>query len=431
MRFTGQARFGDADPVPATIELTEDALQIIAEGSAAIHLPLVDIDDVHDDDHVLRLADHTGGTYELSMLGRAYGQLVADLRARRDDALERGLLLRGVGLRDTFPGKMFVDRETVPVRLRVFEDLIVVLPERGRMFGVPYSFIDEVGWDEESYRISVVTDEGRTLVFGHLALRSEEFRDEVRRLMGELAARTAVTLSELLPGTPPATLSGLANLMRDGRAVQRRRLDEIDPSVWPRLEAAAAVTEDRSEAYRGLAAMTVPGWAAFGVKAVRPEGGEGAEDTSGHEVERERRADLWYFCPLSSDGRPINVVAQEVVSESGNATYLFRLLPPERFDPLQGDALADEVGRAVARLNRALLLLNFKRDPIRLPEEQLREPAHARYLVALRHLEYLRWARGAFLGRAIHGSSWEKQVADVVAAPSERMTPHPATQEGP
>jgi hypothetical protein len=124
-------------------------------------------------------------------------------------------------------------------------------------------------------------------------------------------------------------------------------------------------------------------------------------------------------------------VAQEVVSESGNATYLFRLLPPERFDPLQGDALADEVGRAVARLNRALLLLNFKRDPIRLPEEQLREPAHARYLVALRHLEYLRWARGAFLGRAIHGSSWEKQVADVVAAPSERMTPHPATQEGP
>jgi hypothetical protein len=124
--------------------------------------------------------------------------------------------------------------------------------------------------------------------------------------------------------------------MRDGRAVQRRRLDEIDPSVWPRLEAAAAVTEDRSEAYRGLAAMTVPGWAAFGVKAVRPEGGEGAEDTSGHEVERERRADLWYFCPLSSAGRPINVVAQEVVSESGNATYLFRLLPPERFDPSRG-----------------------------------------------------------------------------------------------
>lgn len=414
MRFTGQARIGDAEAVPVRIELTEDALQVVPEGMAAVHLPLVDIEDVHDDDHVLRVADHAGGTYELSMLGAAYGQLVADLRARRDDALERALLLRGVGLRDTFPGKLFVDDGAIPVRLRVFEDLMVVVPERGLMFGVPYSFIDEVRWDEERYQVSVVTDEGRTLVFGHLALRSEEFRDELRRLLGELAARTAVTLSALLPGLAPATLSRLGDLMRDGRAVQRRRLDEVDPTVWPRLEAAAAGTEERAEAYGRLAAMTVPGWAAFGVKAVRSEGGEEDTDDGPAEGGRERRADLWYFCPLSRDGRPVNVVAQEVVSESGHATYLFRLLPPDRFDSLEGDALADEVGRAVAGLNRALLLLNFKRDPIRLPEDQLRQPAHARYLVALRKLEYLRWAREAFLGRAVHGGAWESQVAEAV-----------------
>jgi hypothetical protein len=110
----------------------------------------------------------------------------------------------------------------------------------------------------------------------------------------------------------------------------------------------------------------------------------------------------------------VNAVAQEVVSETGHATYLFRLLPADRFGSLQGDGLADEVGRAIARLNRALLLLNFRRDPIRLPEKELRQTEHARYLVALRHLDYLRWARGAFLGRAVHGSAWEQQVAEAV-----------------
>lgn len=416
MRFTGQARIGDADPIPATIELTEDALQIVADGSPAIHLSLVDIDDVHDHEHVLRLADHAGGTYEVSMLGAAYGQLVADLRTRRDDALERALLLRGVGLRDTFPGKLLAGSEMIPVELRVYEDLLVVVPERGRMFGVPYSFIDEVGWDEGRYQVSVITDDGRTLLFGHLALRTQEFLDELRRLLAELAARTADTLSGLLPGLAPATLSALAGLMRDGRAVQRRRLDPVDPSVWPRLEAAAVGTEARAEAYARLTAMTVPGWAAFGVKAMRPDAGN--DDTGGEaaveDAERERRADFWYFCPLSRDGRPVNVLAQEVVSESGHATYLFRLLPAERFPSLQGEPLADEVGRAIATLNRALLLLNFRRDPIRLPAEQLRQPAHARYLVALRHLEYLRWAREAFLGRVVHGSTWEQQVAEAV-----------------
>lgn len=409
MRLTGQARIGDAEPVGATIELTEGALQIVPEAGMAVQLPLVDLDDVHDDDHVLRLADHAGGTYDLSMLGRAYGQLVADLRTRRDEALERALLLKGVGLRDTFPGKLYAGSEAVPVRLRMYEDLLVVVPERGRMFGVPYSFIDHVTWDEERYRVGVVTDEGRTLEFGHLALRTEEFRNELGRLLEELAARTAVTLSGLLPGLTPAALARVADLMRDGRAVQRRRLDEVDQSVWPRLEAAAAGTEARAEAYRRLASLTVPGWAAFGVKAVRPDSGDAGEDDPAP-----NGADLWYFCPLSRDGRPVNAVAQEVVSETGHATYLFRLLPADRFGSLQGDGLADEVGRAIARLNRALLLLNFRRDPIRLPEEELRQTEHARYLVALRHLDYLRWARGAFLGRAVHGSAWEQQVAEAV-----------------
>jgi hypothetical protein len=302
-------------------------------------------------------------------------------------------------------------------------------------------------------------------VFGHLAKRSEEFRDELRRLLDDLARRTAATLAALLPGIEPASLSRLATLLRDGRAAQQRDIDAVDPSVWPRLEAAACATDELRASYERLKAMTPPGWAAFGVKAVlteqedRPpaaelqapdpvamsatnrqsrsewrDGGFGRvarqeksrRDITGRadppieearpvSIEQAQPAtDLWYFCPLAPDGRPVNAVAQEVASGSGHATYLFRLMDADRFASLSGDDLAEEVGRSIARLNRALLQLNFRREPIYLPEEQIQEGRFGAYRVALRKLEYLRWAREAFLGRAVHNDSWAGQVEAAV-----------------
>jgi hypothetical protein len=413
---------GDGAPVAARIELTDDAIQVVPERGDPIHVPLVDVEDVHDDDYVLRLADHTGTRYELTMLGKAYGQLVADLRTRRHDVLERDLLLRGVNLQDTFPGKLFGGPTPIPVELRVYEDLLVVIPERGTMFSVPYSFVERVDWDEELYQTRVVTDDGRTLVFGHLAKRSEEFRDELRRMLDGLARRTSATLAGLLPGIDPAALSRLSTLLRDGRAAQQRAIDSVDPTVWPRLEEAASASDELRDSYQALKAMTPPGWAAFGVKAVLTEQEDrhraaswaGPDVEAGSATEQEASTDLWYFCPLAPEGRPVNAVAQEVASGSGHATYVFRLMEPDRFASLSGEALAEEVGRSIARLNRALLQLNFRREPIYLPEEQIEQGRFGAYRVALRKLDYLRWARKAFLGRAVHNASWPAQVEAAV-----------------
>jgi hypothetical protein len=419
----GQVQIGTAPPAPARIDVGEAGVDIAQDGGAQVHVPFVDIEDLHDDNYVLALTDFTGTRYELTMLGRAYGQVAADIRKRRDAALERDLLLVGVKLQDTFPAKLFGGREPQPIQVRLYEDLLVVLPERGTMFGVPYSFIEGVEWDEELYQVHVVTDEGRDLVFGHLAKRSEEFLDELKRLLEGLAKRTAATLRLLVPGLPEAVIGPLAALMRDGRAAQRWQIDAVDPSIWPRLEEVAAATPELRASYQRLRSMTVEPWAAFGVKAVKTAGEEEgpAPETAPPEESAAATADgvpsgavtdLWYFCPLQDGGRPINVVAQEVASASGHATYLFRLLPQDRFAALEGDELAAEVARSIHRLNRALLQLNFRREPIYLPDEEIAEGPYARYRVALRSLEHLREARERFLGRAAHTASWEAQVRE-------------------
>ena len=416
-------------PHRATVEVGDDAVSILPEGGAPVHLPLVDIDDLFDDDYALRLTDHTGRRYDLSMLGRAYGQIAADVRSRRDAELGRDLLLTGVALQDTFPAKVLDPAglaAPVSAEVRLFQDLMVVVPERGTMWGLPYSFVEKVDWDPNLYQVHVRADDGTVHAFGQLGRRTEEFHDELRRLLDALARRTAGTLSRLLPGVDPAVVSRLAGEMRDGRAVQHRVVDAIDPSLWPRLEDAVVGTAELRASYEGLKARSPAGWAALGVKAVlgveeRPARPASGEEAGSEAAEGERtptgagRATevLWYLCPLARDGRPVNAVAQEVTSEEGKATYVFRLQPPARWREAEqagGEALVEAAAAGMARLNRALLTLNFRREPILASDEDIATPRFARYRVAVRKLPYLRETREAFLGRAIHDDTWERQL---------------------
>jgi hypothetical protein len=125
---------------------------------------------------------------------------------------------------------------------------------------------------------------------------------------------------------------------------------------------------------------------------------------------------LWFFTPLADGGRPLNAVAQEITSEKGHATYVFRLMPTEQFEAARssgGAPLADAVAAAVARLNRSLLTLNFRREPIYLTDDQIATGRWARYRAAVRKLDYLQWTRAAFLGRAIHNTTWEQQLLEL------------------
>lgn len=518
---SGQA---DGSPVAASVEPGDASLSIVPEGLDPVELAYTDIDDLFDDDYTMRLTDYTGRRYALTMFGKAYGQILADVAKRRRDRLQHDLLLTGVGTPKSYPGFVFGGPNgPVPAELRLFDDLLVVMPERGLMWGLPYSFVDRVDWDDDLYQVRVTDDLGDAHVFGRLAKRSHEFLDDLRAKLDALARRTAQTLATLLPGIEPGSLSRLAGLMRDGRAVQQRAVDAIDPALWTRLEGVVVGTPGLQATYDALNAMTPPGWAAFGVKAVLTEekddlpdvrftdagdreattsresrtafrqqadamrnmpvgiplggrgpfgpGGYGAvpsvpgglparvdpttiqrlveqgvrealagqhatpeaasaaataptegqreagADDAGEERPAEQPTRLWYFCPLHKDGRPINVVAQEVTSEGGHATYLFRMMEPRRFSSLSGDGLADAVAASIARLNRALLTLNFRREPIYLPEDHIDAGRYARYKVALRKLDYLRWTREGFLGRAIHKdeTTWRAQLEDAIA----------------
>ena len=487
MAYRGQLVVVERDgsavpPVGVSVEVADESVTLVPDSGSPITLEYLDVDDVWDDDYTLHLTDFAGRRYDLSMLGRAYGQVLADVRRLRNDQLQHDLLLTGVNLQDTFPlARWFPGGSAEPLacELRVFEDLLVVVPGRGVMWGLPFSFVEDVRFDPELYQVHVSADDGAEHVFGMLGKRSEEFVNELRRNIDALAARTARSLGFLVPGLEPAVMSRVAARMRDGRAVQQHEIDDVAPGVWPRLLDAVMGTPDLQSTYARLTSMCPPGWSALGVKAVltqeaddaagasispwepagdatsreghlehargasgspqagsvggsaatRPAAGSSAEgDVAESAAGEERvagvaedetgrdRTILWFFVPLADGDRPLNAVAQEITSEKGHATYVFRLMPPEQFETARsaGDAaLAGAVTAAIARLNRALLTLNFRREPIYLTDEQIATGRWARYRAAVRKLDYLQWARAAFVGRAIHNSTWEQQLLEL------------------
>jgi hypothetical protein len=73
---------------------------------------------------------------------------------------------------------------------------------------------------------------------------------------------------------------------------------------------------------------------------------------------------------------------------------------------------------AIQQLNRAIVLLNFRREPIYLSEDSLQLQARfRRYAIACRKLPELVRLRSSFLGRAIHSSpeAWQKQFESFLA----------------
>jgi hypothetical protein len=80
--------------------------------------------------------------------------------------------------------------------------------------------------------------------------------------------------------------------------------------------------------------------------------------------------------------------------------------------------MAEPVAESIGRLTRGLSLVNFRREPVYLPDASLdREAKYHRYAIGRRKLPQLAELRAAFLGRAIHSSvdAWQHQVDEVIA----------------
>jgi hypothetical protein len=458
--FSGKFQYLNADGTPAQsgpcrVTFEAETLTLAPTAGAPITFDLGDIDLFVPGDYELTLTLYTGKRIVLNQFGKAFQNLCHDLLEAYRQRLVECLLLEDLEEVTRFDGHAQLTSAVSPSRsfsspaeFRLYKSNLAVLPTEATGFQWRLADIDVVNFDPASYAV-VLESTGERLTVTKLAKRTREFAERLEDFTSQLNQQSAETLHDIFPFLDPDQFQQAARLMKEGHAAPLGKLKAIHPKTEQAL--VANVVDAKLKPYFDALLIHVPpGWLYAGFKLIRKEEEEPAEQPAEtpaeetatpaaetgeeqseepteapvEETPREEEQPIlhWFFFPLTAkpgDKLPANLVAWEATSKGGRATYFFRLLPPDEAHQLNDPTKAAlAVEAAIRQLNHALVLLNFRREPIYLPDDSLElQPRFRRYAIACRKIPELRRLRASFLGRAIHASlpAWKKQVEAFLA----------------
>jgi len=308
----------------------------------------------------------------------------------------------------------------------------VVITDRGDLHRIPYCDIARVR--EESYQVAVDTEYGESFVLCRMGREFDPWKRDLSAAMNALTIKVQSSVKELLPTSDPSIIRRVARFMKEGKAARRLDIDSISPDLWGNMEKKLEAIGLKDE-YAFLKSLAQGNRMCIGIK----RGLMG--DLTGEYV--------WFLAPIYSTNpkEPGNAIAMEAAASGdkavgkaggedagaeegggeaagrvgrggGKATYFFRIAGRADYPSFKSlQDLEAAVDRAIARMNRCMLAVNFRREPVYLTDEQMGEPAYARYQYAVQKIPELRELRQLFIGRAIHSSpeQWQKDIKSLLA----------------
>ncbi len=233
-----------------------------------------------------------------------------------------------------------------------------------------------------------------TLTLRGLGSASTRLRDRLQKLRDGAFADASGFVEQLMPDAPFGVRQKAADSLVDGRPV---RPEVFGDAGWPIIETAVLGEPTFAESYQSLCATggpAAPRWV-----AMSPEQPGGTTPK------------IWFLVAM-----PGNLVALELVTAGAHATYFYRVMPRAQYRGEPPEKLGIAAEQAVRDISEALVDCRFLREPMALPDEQLRLPKYLRYRLALAVLPSLAWARGRFVARVVHKdpASWSGAVADLI-----------------
>ncbi len=394
----------------ATVQLAEDSLTILPKFGEVLFLTFRDIRDLSESDYKVRLVLTSNETLTLSNLGYKYEDFLRVFAGFRNELFLKDMLmkenLRKSGVEAEIVSLDETEKENLKGKcsLRLYDTGIVIIPEKADLVRIPYSDITEI--KDEDFRLAITTEFGERLTFSMLGKQFDPTVMTLSKIINELALAAQSSLKELLPEANPAIIRQAARFMKEGKAARRTDIESISPELWVALEKKVETTGTKEE-YDFLVTMAQKEKLCIGIKRGLMGGLTGDY--------------IWFLIPIYSTNpqEPGNAVAMEAISEEGGgkATYFFRLVSRNAYQNFKN---IDELHRAaddfIAKMNRCMLTINFRREPIYLSDEKLAEPKYQHYRFAMQKIPSLQILRNLFIGRVIHSSEeqWQQDVKDLL-----------------
>ena len=262
---------------------------------------------------------------------------------------------------------------------------------------------------------AVVVDGGPgTLTLRGLGPASTRLQDRLQKLRDGAFVDASAFVEQLMPDAPFGLRQKASESLVDGLPSRPQVFGE---SGWPIIETAVLGEPAFAESYQSLCSAggaAAPRWV-----AMSPEQPGGTNPK------------IWFLVAM-----PGNLVAMELVSAGAHATYFYRVMPRAQYKGEPPEKLGVAAEQAVRDISEALVDCRFLREPMALPDDQLRLPRYLRYRLAIAVLPSLAWARSRFVARVVHRdpASWSAAVADLIrwhatAADEAAVWPGRAAQE--
>ena len=401
---------------PAQAQLDEENLSVLPQFGEALRIPLRQISLITRAGYAIELDLTSKEKLTLSKLGRGLEDLFRGASNLRNEMLLADMLMKeGVVKAGAEADFVYRDsagevREKGTCEPRLYETALVVITDRGDLHRIPYSDIARVR--PEKLAVAVETEYGDSFAFSRMGKELDPWKRDLAGAMNALTVKVQSTLQELLPASDPSAIRRLSRLMKEGRAARRLDIEAVSPGLWPRLE-------------KKLEAVGLAGQYAF-LKSLADEKRMciGIKRGLMGELTGEY---VWFLAPIygTNPKQPGNALAMEAAASgegeggaSGKATYLFRAAAPADYARLKTPGeLEAVVDQAIIRINRCLLAINFRREPVYLTDEQMWEPRYARYQFAVQRIPELRELRSLFIGRVVHSSreQWQQGIRALLA----------------
>jgi hypothetical protein len=373
---------------------------------------LRDIDHLEAGDYRIILSLSSKEKLVLSTLGHCFEDFLRFLTDLRNEVIIKDLLMNeplrkpDVNMEFAYRDERGNERQNMPGKVRLYETGLVVIPCQGEILRVPYS--DIVNVSAENLSVKVSTELGEQFLIQKMGSEFDPFVNEFLNAYNELQSKAVASLKTLFATADSFSLRRIAAIMKEGKAAKRTDVEAINPRLWQDLEKRIALA-GLNESYSYLKELARQQEMAIGFKR-----GLMGDVTSEY---------IWFLVPIygSVNGDYGNAIAMEAAEStgepsSGRATYFFKIMRRAAYRNSSLEERDGETDKLIRTMNRCMLEINFRREPVYLPDEKLDEANYSKYRIAVQRIPSLRFLRSLYVGRVIHASpdQWKNDVISLL-----------------
>lgn len=379
--YAAEVSDGSGQSAPASLRLLDGCLRI--DGPHPEAIDIIEIDGLAKQDVTIGLRVHPDRLIAISKLGRDFEIFFEELRAERRRRTLTSLYLRDESASKCFPCTTTLGADSFEGDVEIYPTSLLFFPSARAPFSLPLSYVTAVGFDQDSWSVTLELVEGSKFRIGKLGKLTGEIRERLAIAMSNHAAR-ARRLCELL-GLPETAQPGIPLRIRSPQDLQPHalqiRCSEID-LIMAMGDAWLCMNELNS-----------------GMKE--------AADRRAIPDDRELLENCVVYLAIEATRRTV----LEVINKEDYATYVFIQNDPS---PLYPDLRFEKTG--LMHLIRALDSINFRREPVYEDDGTLMQKHGIPIAAIMRKNPSVAHLRRTCIGRAIHAGfdAWREQLESLL-----------------